>query len=131
VTEPVTPLFKKNVAGDTVEASMASLKVAVIAAFAATPVALFPGLVDETVGATASGGVPPPIVPPPPQPENKTANNTMIPNPNRVARKSASGNCISNSNSVCVFYAALLRATTRRRPTSKKGTDYFHPTWHG
>jgi hypothetical protein len=37
---------------------MFSLKVAVIAAFTATPVALLAGLVDEMVGGVVSGAVP-------------------------------------------------------------------------
>ena len=55
MTAPVTPLFKVKVAVEIVAASMFSLKVAAIAPFTATPVALLAGLVDETVGAVVSG----------------------------------------------------------------------------
>jgi len=54
-----------NVAVVTVVAAIGSLKVAVIAAFTANPVALLAGLVDETVGGVVSGAVPPPPPPPP------------------------------------------------------------------
>ena len=47
---PVTPLFNVKVAELTVDAAIGSLNVAVIAAFTATAVALFAGLVDDTVG---------------------------------------------------------------------------------
>jgi len=63
VTVPVTPPTV-NVAAVTVEAFIVSENVAVILEFVATPVALFAGLVDETVGGVVSV-IPPPELPPP------------------------------------------------------------------
>ena len=79
VTTPLTPLLKVKVAGDTVVASIASLNVAVIAAFAATPVALYAGLIKETVGAVAAGFFSPPVVAPPPHAVNNKASKNTIP----------------------------------------------------
>lgn len=53
ITVPITPPTV-NVAVVTVAASIVSLNVAVIVVFTATPVALFDGLVDETVGDVVS-----------------------------------------------------------------------------
>ena len=54
----VVPSFTKNVAVVIVEESMASEKVAVIALFTATSVALLAGVVEETVGAVVSDVAP-------------------------------------------------------------------------
>ena len=54
----VVPSFTRNVAVVMVEESMASEKVAVIAVFTATSVALLAGLVEETIGAVVSDVAP-------------------------------------------------------------------------
>ena len=60
-TAPATallPVLNVNVEGVTLDVPKASLKVALIAAFTATLVALLAGLVDTTVGGVISGAVP-------------------------------------------------------------------------
>jgi len=75
VTVPVTPLSNVKVVVDKVDAVMGSLKVAVIAEFSATLVALLAGLVEETVGAVVSAVEV--VVPPPPPHAAKTMLNSM------------------------------------------------------
>ena len=79
LTVPVTKLFKVKVACETVLASTGSLKVAVIAAFTATPMALLAGMVDETVGAVTPGDFPPPVAAPPPHALNNKATRNTVP----------------------------------------------------
>ena len=54
----IEPLFTKNVAVVMLEAFMASEKVAVMALFTATPVALLVGIVESTSGCVVSGSKP-------------------------------------------------------------------------
>jgi hypothetical protein len=78
VTFPLTPLFKRNVAGEIVDGVMDWLKVAVIASFNTTSVALFDGLVDVTVGATMGDVFLPLSAPPPHAVNNKASRNTVL-----------------------------------------------------
>jgi len=86
VTAPVTPLLKVKVLVATDVAAIASLKVAVTAAFTATPVALMVGLVNITVGGVMSVGVLEVAPPPPPHDAN------IPPSNNAVTRRLTAGN---------------------------------------